>query len=117
MAVAAQWWEQLLHITGGKLELPKCFYNIMYWVFDDNGKARTLLPEEIDATVMIVESGSKQRVMIKAESPYKAHKTLGAMESPSRDYSEEHLRLREKSNGKAIRIATAQLSIVEANRL
>jgi hypothetical protein len=117
MAVAAQWWEQLLHATGGKLELPKCFYYIMYWVFDDDGKARMLLPEEIDATVMIVESGSKQQVMIKAESPYKSHKTLGAMESPSGDYSDEHLRLREKSNGKAIRIASAQLSIAEANRL
>ena len=22
----AQWWEELLHSTGGKLELPKCFY-------------------------------------------------------------------------------------------
>jgi hypothetical protein len=25
LKTAAQWWEQLLHATGGKLELPKCF--------------------------------------------------------------------------------------------
>jgi hypothetical protein len=26
----AQWWEALLHATGGKLELDKCFYYIMH---------------------------------------------------------------------------------------
>jgi hypothetical protein len=24
LKTAAQWWEQLLHATGGKLEVPKC---------------------------------------------------------------------------------------------
>jgi hypothetical protein len=25
LQVAAQWWEQLLHATGGQLKLPKCY--------------------------------------------------------------------------------------------
>ena len=33
----AQWWEQLLHATGGKLQLTKCFYYPMIWQYDAEG--------------------------------------------------------------------------------
>jgi hypothetical protein len=35
--IAAQWWEQLLHVTGGQLDLPKIFYYLLHWVFDFEG--------------------------------------------------------------------------------
>ena len=35
--ITAQWWEQLLFSTGGKLELTKCFYHPILWHFDDEG--------------------------------------------------------------------------------
>jgi hypothetical protein len=33
----AQHWEKLLFTSGGKLELSKCFFNIMYWTFSEDG--------------------------------------------------------------------------------
>ena len=38
--ITAQWWEQLLHATGGKLELPKCFYYNITWKFNSEGEAK-----------------------------------------------------------------------------
>jgi hypothetical protein len=32
-----QMWEQLLHPTGGELELSKCFYYNLSWKWDGNG--------------------------------------------------------------------------------
>jgi hypothetical protein len=34
---SAQWWEALLHATGGKLELSKCFFYLIFWKFDEEG--------------------------------------------------------------------------------
>jgi hypothetical protein len=39
---AAQWWEELLVATGGKLELPKCFYYLIRWAFNGYGDARAV---------------------------------------------------------------------------
>jgi hypothetical protein len=33
-----QLWASLLEAMGGKLELSKCFYYILSWKFDHNGK-------------------------------------------------------------------------------
>ena len=35
---SAQWWEELLVATGGKLELSKCFFYLLQWVMDDKGQ-------------------------------------------------------------------------------
>ena len=42
----AQWWEQLLHSTGGKLELTKCFYYPIIWTFDKEGIPTLQTPQE-----------------------------------------------------------------------
>ena len=33
----AQLWYDLLFVSGGKLELPKCGYHLVYFDFDDAG--------------------------------------------------------------------------------
>jgi hypothetical protein len=38
LAADMQLWASLLETTGGKLELSKCFYYILSWKFDYNGK-------------------------------------------------------------------------------
>jgi hypothetical protein len=37
LTLSAQWWEELLHASGGKLELPKCFFYIVSRLFDSEG--------------------------------------------------------------------------------
>jgi Reverse transcriptase (RNA-dependent DNA polymerase) len=114
-AEAAQWWEALLHASGGKLELDKCFYYLVYWVFDEEGVPRLMAAEEYPTTVTIRDSATNKPVNITPKSSLEAHKTLGAMECPSGDNSAEVARLHEKAKGLGQRIATASFTAFEAN--
>jgi len=84
----AQWWEQLLHATGGKLELPKCFYYPIIWNFDDEGIPQ--LEPTIPKQIHILSSETGARVRISSKSPHDSHKTLGIMENPSGNYDDEY---------------------------
>jgi hypothetical protein len=116
-AKAAQWWESLLYASGGKLELDKCFFYLIYWEFDGEGLPRLLQPEEFPMDVMITDSATNIPVNITAKSSLEAHKTLGAMECPSGDNSAEVTRLYGKAKGLGQRIATAGFSASEATLL
>jgi len=48
---SAQSWERLLFISGGGLELSKCFTYILRWDFDSGMHPRLMLPGEIDGCV------------------------------------------------------------------
>jgi hypothetical protein len=109
-----QWWEALLHATGGKLELTKCFFYLQVWVYDQEGHARTLTPDEFPIKVIIKDSETGEPIELDIRDCSKSHKTLGVMECPSGDYSDEFQRIREKARGLGQRIATASLRPHEA---
>ena len=69
----AQLWHDLLWNSGGALELPKCFYQILHWEFN-NGK--TILMGTSD-TKLKVESINGDPIVVKEKSPYSLRKTLG----------------------------------------
>jgi hypothetical protein len=48
---AAQWWADVLWETGGKLELDKCFFYLLHWVFDEEGRPRLATTEELQAEI------------------------------------------------------------------
>ena len=83
MEEAAQYWEQLLNATGGKLELPKCFYYILHWNFDKEGEARLSRKEEIPYKIQLTESQSGEVCEIEQKDCQEAHKTLGNHVAPS----------------------------------
>ncbi len=115
-SVTAQRWEELLlHATGGKLELQKCFFYMMYWKFSKEGVAQLLNKDEIQCEVKIRDSETGQEVLIEQQDCNEAHKTLGAMETPSGDHTREVARLREKARGIAQRISSATITRSEAN--
>jgi hypothetical protein len=64
LKTAAHWWEQLLHATGGQLELPKCFYYLLHWVFDSEGQARLATPEELNIQISLRQSADDQDMYI-----------------------------------------------------
>jgi hypothetical protein len=64
LQISAQWWEQLLHATGGQLELPKCFYYLLHWVFDYESCARLATPDEMDIQISIQQSADDQEIDI-----------------------------------------------------
>ncbi len=114
---AAQWWESLLTATGGKLELSKCFFYLMYWVFNEEGESRLLEPEELPHPIEIVDSVTNETIRIETRSCSKAHKTLGVMESPNGDYKAETDRLNAKANEFARKASLMAVSERDATTL
>ena len=69
----AQLWHDLLWNSGGALELPKCFYQILHWEFNDGkpilmGKSKSKLQ---------VKAANGEIIAVKEKSPYSLWKTLG----------------------------------------
>ena len=101
----AQRWENLLHSSGGKLELSKCFYYMFHWSFNADGKAY-LSPPEYSETDMDIQ--------IEHRAGTKSHKTLGKMENPSGNYEDETKRITEKAEGFAHKVLASGLNAIEA---
>jgi exonuclease III len=96
MQADAQLWGDLLHVTGGALEIPKCNYYIMKWKFKPSG-----IPE-LDSnvnTILHLENGDRtSSVTLTNDSITVAHKTLGAWKSAARDQVKQIEVLTAKSN-------------------
>jgi hypothetical protein len=113
MSHSAQLWEQLLHLTGGKLELSKCFYYPVFWKFDSEGVPALTPPTEIDLVVQVTDSETKTSYVIESKEGSESHKTLGVMESPGGNYKEEHHRLQQKALHHAQILASSILQYKE----
>jgi hypothetical protein len=110
----AQWWERLLHATGGKLELSKCFFYIIQWEFDVEGVPKMKSPEDFNSQVMLFSSENEEGVIIPQKPCSESHKTLGVMECPEGCNSDEYNRLANKSNALVQRVLTKKLTKYES---
>ena len=90
---AAQWWERLLFATGGKLELPKCFFYQLQWKFCDEGKPKLMTNAELQTKIEITDSDTATILTINQLEPDEAHKSLGAMIAPTGNMEQEGIRL------------------------
>jgi hypothetical protein len=93
---AAQWWEQLLHASGGKLELEKCFFYILHWQFDEEGQPSLAPKDKIPHQIQLTSSETNLPIEIKQKDCKESHKTLGSMENPSRIFNDELTRITNK---------------------
>lgn len=76
----AQYWENLLSVSGGCLELSKCFYYVLAWTFTDKGDVRPMSSEEIEHLsdkIRLQELVKSDLTTIATKQPHEAHKTLG----------------------------------------
>ena len=87
---ATQWWEQLLHATGGKLELNKCFFYNLQWEFDAEGNPN---PSAEKRNVQIKSSETGETIDIAQRQPQEPHRTLGFHMNPmlTTEASKKHL--------------------------
>jgi hypothetical protein len=95
----AQSWERLLWLTGGALELLKCFFYIMAWHFHKNNTPVLMdLPQmpniAIDHTLGTKPTASP----IEHKSCFAAQQTLGVWPTPSGDTSKQSVTCLEQSN-------------------
>ena len=112
---ATQTWSELLTASGGKLELPKCFYYILSWRFTSDGDPVAMTTEqqaEVSNTVVsIIESDkSSNESQIKQKEPTSSHKTLGVFKTMVGDESTHFTYLLDKSNKLAMIAASARMS-------
>jgi hypothetical protein len=89
MAHDAQLWNDLLHVSGGLLEVTKCSYHIIYFSIRPNGipfMTSGLQGPALDLTSSI----TGDPIHVKKKSAYKCHKTLDHQKAPACN-SSKHL--------------------------
>eukprot|EP00957_Ditylum_brightwellii_P035448 2687764-Ditylum_brightwellii.AAC.1 len=77
----AQLWSDLLWISGGLLELDKCSYHLVYYVFLDNGTPVMALKQQ-GPMLQVRQAGNDIQTDIEYKNLYMPHKTLGHFEVP-----------------------------------
>jgi hypothetical protein len=96
MQADAQLWGDLLHVSGGALEIPKCNYYIMQWKFLPSGIP--VLDSDIETVLHIAQGDRTASVTITNDAITIAHKTLGTWKSAARDQVKQTKVLEHKSN-------------------
>jgi hypothetical protein len=107
---AAQWWEELLHTSGGALELSKCLYYIFRWKYLPDGSAVLKTPQEIGHQIHLLDHATNTSQEIEHRPCTKAHRTLGVLLCPDDNDNEEYQRLLQKSDRFARSIMTSNFT-------
>jgi hypothetical protein len=76
-----QVWEQLLHLSGGALNLKKCFYFVVHWYWKD-GRPTMYIPLPTDPTVCLTCSTTHRKEMLQYCGTTDGPRTLGVRLSP-----------------------------------
>lgn len=101
-------WNGLLEASGGKLELSKCFYYLLNWKFDIEGRySYESLEEQQNKCdpVKIMDSSNKETFILQKDVS-KSHKTLGMMKSMTGDET-DHLNYLQKQSEQIISIISS----------
>ena len=109
----AQWWENLLWSSGGKLELSKCFFYVMHWYFDGAGRphlATEKLLKSMGHRVEITQSETNSIVTISMKDCEEAHRTLGVMAIPIGTMQDEAGKCKIKSRKIATNASTSAVT-------
>jgi exonuclease III len=91
----AQLWGDLLHVSGGALEIPKCNFYIMHWLFQENGIPT--LDKDLHQQLHL-EAGDGTKTTLTNDSVEEAHKTLGTWKSALRTQKKQYEVMLTKSN-------------------
>ena len=113
---AGQWWEELLHASGGKLELPKCFFYLVVWLFDKEGRPYTASNEELDVELSLTQSEDGQVKNIKQKDCTVSHRTLGCHINPLGAMKTENNKLKAKGRDFARNMSSAPVNRRVARR-
>jgi hypothetical protein len=82
MAADAQLWNNLLHVSGGLLEVSKCSYHILY--FDIRPSGTPFMKGSAAALpLQLTDSATGTSLHVASKSAYMTHKTLGHFKAPS----------------------------------
>jgi hypothetical protein len=111
MEKIAQQWERLLFYSGGALNLKKCSWTMLHWVWK-NGRPclHTRQDDDADITLVTESTGVNTRSVIQYNPPTQSTRILGVNLNPMGDFTNQIDILRKKSNQMSNRIRSSQLS-------
>ena len=89
LQTSVEWHSKLLAATGGKLELPKCFYYPIFWKFTAQGKPVLDIPNEAAPRLQIQELQISEPTIIPMKLPTEPHKTLGVHIAPDGNQADQ----------------------------
>ena len=111
MQTDATLWNDLLHISGGKLALHKCLYYVLTWRWKQKG-ATTIPANEIKPQIVLKDG--QQSTPIQHHNSTTPHRTLGQFKSPAGNTSSQLAFMEKKSSTWLTAIKAAQLTKQEA---
>ena len=103
----AQTWNDLLFISGGKLELTKCSFHVLQFSFQPDGTPRPSL--FTPPSVILKDSETHQPISIPGLRSDQPHKTLGHWKSPAGKQTKQLQAIKTKAKRTSQLIATAPL--------
>jgi hypothetical protein len=96
MQADAQLWGDLLHVSCGALEIPKCNYYVMRWKFKPSGIPE--LDADVNTLLHLKNGDCTSSVTLTNDAITVAHKTLGTWKLAARDQEKQAEELTHKSN-------------------
>jgi hypothetical protein len=106
---AAQRWERLLFTSGGALELSKCSWYCLHWMWDAFGREQATIFGDTGPTLDLTRGMSSTKTPIKRLEVTKSHKTLGVRLEPLGIFNDEFKFLLKKSKAYAARLQGSSL--------
>ena len=103
----AQRWNDLLFISGGKLELSKCSYHLLEFTFQPDGTPK--ITTTIHPPISIRDSVTQDLIQISALSSLTPHKTLGHWKAPAGNSRTQLLTIQHQTRTISHLIATAPI--------
>jgi hypothetical protein len=114
LQIDAQHWEKLLFTSGGKLELNKCFFYILFWQFSSDGQPSLTKKAQLPYKLMLHQGNDRQPTEIGQKDCSEPHRTLGVMKSPDRSQQGEIQRLKKKCDAHAAAILSNSVTSADA---
>jgi hypothetical protein len=109
----AQLWSNLLWLSGGLLELPKCSYHHIHFDFDPSGKP-SMRGGHVTDQIMLSDIQTGAQIPITSKSVFAPHATLGHKRAPAGKGQSQGKHIRKKSNGMAKQVSTSPLQAKES---
>ncbi|KAI2493732.1 hypothetical protein MHU86_20802 [Fragilaria crotonensis] len=99
LASVAQTWEQLLHFSGGGLNLQKCSWYVMYWDWRQGRPGLREIKAD-DPTVQLYQGSGQPRSVstIRRQQLHESSRILGVHQTPLGDFSDHITVLKAKAD-------------------
>eukprot|EP00957_Ditylum_brightwellii_P209866 15363606-Ditylum_brightwellii.AAC.1 len=78
MGAIAQIWADLIHVSGGKVSLPKFCWWLVWWNWH-TGKARLATVDEVAAQIKLTNEASQETKVLQTKNPSELVRQLGLL--------------------------------------